>query len=283
MSTCFEETEVRCLHKDFQMSKTFFFTYKDQQIAYEVVGQGKALVVLHGWGSSKRAMMPIAKSLEDIRASYVLDLPGFGESNEPTEPWTIDDYADAVEGFISMLPDDHVDVLVHSFGGRVMLKLLNRPKGKQIIQKVLITGGAGMKPKRSWKYYFRKYTAKTLKAPFMILPGSLKEKALAWLRGTDIWKSLGSADYSQLSGVMRETFVKTVTNHLEDQLPTIEHETLLLWGRNDDATPIYQAERIDAGLKNSALVVIEDAGHYAFLDKPKQFAAIAKAFFEPNS
>lgn len=281
-STCIGFSEVRCLHKELQMSKTFYFTYKDQQIAYEVIGQGKALVMLHGWGSSKRVMMPVAKSLEDIRASYVIDFPGFGESEEPPEPWSIDDYADAVEAFISMLPDDHVDILAHSFGGRVMLKLLNRPKGKQIIQKVLITGGAGMKPQRSWKFYVRKYTAKTLKAPFMILPGSLRDKALNWLRGTDLWKSLGSSDYSQLSGVMRETFVKTVTNHLENELPTIEHEILLLWGRNDDATPIYQAERIEAGIKNSALVVIEDAGHYAFLDKPKQFAAIAKAFFEPS-
>ena len=139
-----------------------------------------------------------------------------------------------------------------------------------------------MKPKRSITYYFRKYTAKTLKAPFLILPASLRDKALSWLRGTNLWKSLGSADYVNLSGVMRETFVKTVTNHLECELPTIEHETLLLWGRNDEATPVYQAERIEAGIKNSALVVIEDAGHYAFLDKPKQFIAIAKAFFEPK-
>ena len=264
------------------MDKTFFFTYKNQHIAYQVIGTGKALIILHGWGSSKRVMMPIAKSLEHIRSCYVIDFPGFGESNKPSKPWTIDDYADAIEAFISMLPDDHVDVLVHSFGGRVILKLLNRRKGKEVIQKVLITGGAGMKPKRSITYYFRKYTAKTLKAPFLILPASLRDKALSWLRGTNLWKSLGSADYVNLSGVMRETFVKTVTNHLECELPTIEHETLLLWGRNDEATPVYQAERIEAGIKNSALVVIEDAGHYAFLDKPKQFIAIAKAFFEPK-
>ena len=88
-----------------------------------------------------------------------------------------------------MLPDDHVDVLVHSFGGRVILKLLNRRKGKEVIQKVLITGGAGMKPKRSITYYFRKYTAKTLKAPFLILPASHRDKALSWLRGTNLGKA----------------------------------------------------------------------------------------------
>lgn len=264
------------------MSRTNYFTYKEQRIAYEVVGEGKALVILHGWGSSRRVMMPIANQLAHIRACYVLDLPGFGDSNEPSNGWTIDDYADAVQAFIEKLPDDTIDVLVHSFGGRIILKLLTRPKGKQIIEKVLITGGAGMKPKRSWRFYMKKYTAKTLKAPFVILPNPLREKALAWLRRTDLWKSLGSSDYSKLSGVMRETFVKSVSEYLEDSLPKIPHETLLLWGKNDDATPVYQAERIEKGLKNSALVVIENAGHYAFLDKPKQFASITEAFLKGN-
>lgn len=259
---------------------THYFTYNDQRIAYEVVGEGKALVILHGWGSNRRVMMPIAKQLSHLRSCYVLDLPGFGDSNEPAQAWSIDDYADAVEAFISMLPDDHVDMLVHSFGGRIILKLLTRKNGKQIIQKVLITGGAGMKPKRSWKYYVKKYTAKTLKAPFVILPQPLNDKALNWLRTTALWKSLGSSDYSQLSGVMRGTFVKSVNEYLEECLPEITHEILLLWGRNDDATPIYQAERIEEGIKHAALVVIEDAGHYAFLDKPKQFATIAEAFLK---
>ena len=144
----------------------------------------------------------------------------------------------------------------------------------------MITGGAGMKPKRSLKFYYKKYLAKTLKAPFLLLPDSLKDIALNKLRSTSLWKSLGSSEYSQLSGVMRETFVKSVTEYLEGCLPKISHEILLLWGRTDDATPVYQGERIEKGIKNSALVVIEEAGHYAFLDKPKQFTSIAEAFLK---
>jgi len=81
---------------------------------------------------------------------------------------------------------------------------------------------------------------------------------------------------------MRQTFVKSVTEHLDQLLPDIDNEILLLWGENDDATPLYQAERMEKGLKNSALVVIDHAGHYAFLDKPKRFAAIAEAFFNED-
>ncbi|MCP9291123.1 alpha/beta fold hydrolase [Gracilimonas sediminicola] len=262
------------------MSEQNVFTYQDQKIAFEKVGEGKPLVILHGWGSSKRVMMPVARNLAHLRTSYVLDLPGFGDSPEPSRAWNIDDYADTVQAFIVSLGEEKTDVLVHSFGGRIMLKLCARDFGKAHIDKVLITGGAGMKPKRSVKFYIRKYTAKILKAPFMILPGSLREKALGWLRSTSLWKSLGSSDYSKLSGVMRETFVKSVTEYLESSLPEIPHEVLLLWGRNDDATPVYQGERIEKGIKNAALVIIEDAGHYAFLDKPKQFARIAEAFFK---
>lgn len=238
------------------------------------------MVILHGWGSSKRVMMPVAQNLSHLRTSYVLDLPGFGDSPEPIRSWNIDDYTDAVQAFIQSLEEDKVDVLVHSYGGRIILKLCAREFGKKHIDKVLITGGAGMKPKRSMRFYLRKYTAKTLKAPFMILPGSLREKALGWLRSTSLWKSLGSSDYSKLSGVMRETFVKSISENLESSLPHIPHETLLIWGRNDDATPVYQGQRIEKGIKNAALVIIEDAGHYAFLDKPKQFARIAEAFFK---
>jgi len=262
------------------MSDTQTYTYRDQNIAFETVGSGKPMVVLHGWGSSRRVMMPIAKSLSHLRTSYVLDLPGFGESPEPSQSWSIDDYADAVQSFISSRFNEPVDLLVHSFGGRITLKLCAREFAKENIDKVLITGGAGMKPKRSLKFYYKKYLAKTLKAPFLLLPDSLKDTALNKLRRTSLWKSLGSSEYSQLSGVMRETFVKSVTEYLEDCLPKIPHEILLLWGRTDDATPVYQGERIEKGIKNSALVVIEEAGHYAFLDKPKQFTSIAEAFLK---
>lgn len=259
------------------MSHTF--EYKGQQLAYQTIGEGKPLVILHGWGSSARAMMPIARQLAHMRTSYVVDLPGFGESPAPETGWGIDDYAEIIQAFVGSL-SSNIDVLVHSFGGRIILKLCASEFGRNNIDKVLITGGAGMKPKRSAKFYFKKYLAKTLKAPFVILPGGLRDKSLNWLRTTELWKSLGSSDYSKLSGSMRETFVKSVTEYLESSLPHIPHDTLLLWGRNDDATPVYQAERLEKGIDKAALVIIEDAGHYAFLDKPKQFAAIAQAFFK---
>ncbi len=256
------------------------YSYSGLSVHYEKLGSGKPLLLLHGWGSSGDAMRPLAKQLSSLRTCYIMDLPGFGKTPEPPSAWNISDYADLIQQFIKEQFNEPVDMLVHSFGGRIALKLCARPETQKAINKVLITGGAGMKPRRSALFYFKKYSAKFLKAPFQLLPEQQKGKALKNFRETGIWKWLGSNDYTKLSGVMRETFVRSVTEFLEPCLPKISNETLLLWGRNDAATPLYQAERMEKGIKNAALVVIENAGHYAFLDQPKRFASIAKAFFE---
>ncbi|MGF1669528.1 MAG: alpha/beta fold hydrolase [Balneolaceae bacterium] len=260
-------------------SEVIFTHLNGIKTAWYKIGTGKPLIILHGWGSSSKAMMPLAKQLSAVRSSYLIDFPGFGESPEPPGPFSVDDYAGLIEQFIDEQEFETVDLLVHSFGGRVALKLCTRVPVRTKIGKVLITGGAGMRPKRKPSFYFKKNLAKLLKFPFNLLPGSLRSKGLNRLRNTRLWKKLGSSDYRQLSGVMRETFVKTVSEHLDHHLSEINHEVLLLWGNDDDATPLYQARRMEKGLKNSALVIINNAGHYAFLDKPKRFASIAEAFF----
>ena len=262
------------------MADIHIYTYKNRDVTYRKLGKGRPLLILHGWGSNSRVMDPLAQSLAGLRTCYIPDLPGFGASQSPARAWTVDDYADFVEEFAAAQNLHSYDLLVHSFGGRIALKLCARSRNHERIGKVLITGGAGMKPHRSMQYYLKKYSAKTLKAPFTILPGTLRGKALGWLRQTPIWKSLGSSDYQKLEGVMRETFVKTVTEYLEPCLPDIPQEVLLLWGEKDEAAPLYQARRMEEGIKNAALVVIDGAGHYAFLDNPARFNAIAKAFFE---
>ena len=260
-----------------------FFETETERLAWYSTGRGKPLLILHGWGSDSNVMMPMAKEMQDIRTSYLVDFPGFGNSPEPNSAWKVDDFADLIEKFISeIFPGDSLDLIVHSFGARVALKLLTRPKISSKIDKIVFTGAAGLKPKRSASYYLKKYTAKTLKLPFNLLPEDLRNKGLQNLRQTSLWKSLGSSDYQKLSGVMRETFVDCVNEHLDHLVPQIDHEILLIWGENDAATPLYHGNRFEMLLKESALVKINGAGHYAFLDKPKQFASILRAYLEPG-
>jgi pimeloyl-ACP methyl ester carboxylesterase len=257
------------------------FDYKGLPVTYYTFGKGAPLIVLHGWGASSQVMKPICASLKLKRTFYLIDFPGFGKTPPPPVPWSIDDYTDLTAGFIRSLQAGTADILAHSFGGRITLKLCARETDKSLVGKVIITGGAGMKPRRSPKYYFKKNLAFALKYPFTLLPEQQSQRGLQWLRSTKLWKLLGSSDYKTLGGVMREVFVKTVSEHLDRLLPSIPHEILLIWGKNDDATPLYQAKKMEKGLRNAGLAVIDDAGHYAFLDRAHQFKLITEAFFKP--
>lgn len=258
------------------------FESEKGSLAWYKAGNGKPVLILHGWGSDSTVMMPLAKLLCGIRSCYLVDFPGFGGSPEPKATWKVDDYADIIEEFASKMFDPlQFDLIVHSFGARVALKLLTRPGIGAEIDKVVFTGAAGLKPKRSVSFYLKKYTAKTLKMPFYLLPQHMREKGLEKLRNTALWKSLGSSDYQQLAGVMRQTFVACANEHLDHLPPKVQQEILLIWGENDTATPLDQGKRMEKLFQKSALVVIDGAGHYAFLDKPKHFASILKAYFEP--
>lgn len=262
------------------MHSSHTYSFNGQPVAYKKTGAGKPLLVLHGWGSSSDVMLPLAQSLANIRTCYIPDLPGFGDSPQPPRPWSLEDYTGLVEQFIREVIGGKTDLLVHSFGARIAIKLLSSTAGSELAARVLVTGGAGMKPRRSLTFYLKSYTARLLKLPFTLLPASLRDRALGRLRNSALWKALGSSDYNKLEGVMRETFVQTVSEHLDEHLEQIPHEVLLLWGKEDNATPLYQAERMEKGIGNAALVAMDRAGHYAFLDRPEKFTAIARAFYE---
>src|SRR6056297_2805246 len=109
------------------------FTFEENNAVWYKTGTGKPLLILHGWGSNSAIMTPLAKKLSDIRTCFLLDFPGFGNSPEPTEAWDVDKYTDFTEAFINReIKEDSIDILVHSYANRVLLKLLNRSVGKKI-------------------------------------------------------------------------------------------------------------------------------------------------------
>lgn len=76
---------------------------KDLNINYIQYGEGKDIVLLHGWGQNIEMMKPIGDNFSDRFRITILDLPGFGESDEPKNTWKIDDYELLLEEFIKKL------------------------------------------------------------------------------------------------------------------------------------------------------------------------------------
>ena len=79
---------------------------------------------------------------------------------------------------------------------------------------------------------------------------------------------------------MRQTFVKTVTCHLDDRVHRIAVPVLLFWGDRDEMISRRQMQVLEEALPNAGLIVLPNAGHYGYLDDPGTFIAATRHFLE---
>ena len=93
-------------------------------------------------------------------------------------------------------------------------------------------------------------------------------------------EKFGSSDYILLSPNMKRTFINIVKTHLDDYLEGVEARTLIIFGEDDKETPVYMAKRFKKKIKNSELFIMENSGHFCFLDNKYIFIKTLKNFLE---
>ena len=175
-------------------------------------------------------------------------------------PYSLTDYVNELKNYILANNITKPNIIAHSFGGRIEIKLL--ATDGELVNRVVLTGSAGLKPKRSFKYRVKKLC-------YSLLKKFVKKERL---------KGFYSKDYLSLSPVMQQSFIKIVNEHLDNLLPKIKNKTLIVFGEKDTETPIYMAKKLNKNIKNSKLIIIKGAGHFCFLENPNKFNLEVREF-----
>ena len=242
-------------------------------IKYIVKGEGTPLVVLHGWGANIESVMPIVNAVPEGYKVYAYDAPGHGDSDDPVEALSTWDYELYLEEFLKKMEIGKASFIGHSFGGKTLTIFAS--KNRDMVNKLVLIDASGVIPKRTFKYYFKVYSFKTLRFIYT--------KLFFWNNSKDgirkFYEKFGSDDYQASQGIMRKTFVKVVNESTLQCFKDIDAETLLIWGENDDATPLYMAHIFEKEIRNSGLVVLKNAGHFSYIDDYGTFCAVIKSFF----
>ncbi len=249
---------------------------QDINTNYIVKGEGKNILLLHGWGAKLDLFGAIIENLSKNNKVYAIDLPGFGGTDEPKEAWDVDRYVDFVIEFIEKMNIKELSILGHSFGGRVIIKLVNRENLKFKVDKLVLVDSAGIKPEKSKKTSMKTKVYKVLK---ILVGNKIVSKIFPNLLN-NIKKKFGSEDYRNATPIMRDTLVKTVNEDLTDLLPNIKQSTLLIWGDKDTATPIEDAKKMESLIKDAGLVTVQGAGHFSFLEQPILINKVLNSFFK---
>lgn len=227
------------------------------------------IVVLHGWGAHIEAVESIVAPLAAETEVIAVDLPGFGESAEPPEPWSSEEYAEFVAALLASEGIARAHLIGHSRGGAIAICLAARHP--ELIGRLVLCDSAGLRPKRGWRYRRRVAVAKLGRVVGLF--GAPGRKLQDRMRSR-----VASSDYAEASPAMRETFRRVIAENLADRLPRISAPSLLVWGDADEDTPLWMGERMEELLPDGALVVFEGAGHFAYADQPGRFAQLTRTF-----
>ena len=79
----------------------------------------------------------------------------------------------------------------------------------------------------------------------------------------------GSPDYRNAKGIMRQIFVKTISEDLSEIASDIKTNTILIFGKNDKDTPPEFGKRYNNLLTNSQYFELPNFDHYSLLSQGK--------------
>ncbi len=213
-----------------------------------------SLVLLHGWGKSAGDYGQLVELLRKEYTVTSLDLPGFG-MELITKPMNLADYASWVADRLKKEKIEQCVLMGHSFGGRVAIKLvISKP---ELVSKLVLIDSGGIERKN-----LLIKSINSIKSIKSVVPESLQK----------VFRSIfGSADYLAATPVLRETMKNVVNENLEFDLPKIKIPTLIVWGRNDHTTPLWQGELMHKLIARSKFEVIE-GDHGIAYRRPQEVA-----------
>jgi pimeloyl-ACP methyl ester carboxylesterase len=248
-------------------------------IAFEQMGEGVPLLLLHGGVSDSREWRQQLEGLCDEFAVVAWDAPGCGRSSDPPDDFLMPAYADCLAGFVAALELVRPHIVGLSFGGTLALELYRRHPDvpRTLVLVSAYTGWAGSLPSDE---VASRLEALTRDAH---LPGP--QFASRWLptlftadAPPELVEELGTiiADFHPQGA--RTMARAMATADLRDVLARIDIPTLLLYGDADVRSPLTIAEELHSRTRTSTLVVLPRVGHQLNMEAAAQFNSLLRDF-----
>lgn len=243
------------------------FLYKTYEVEYEYLfsEHKKTLLLLHGWGGNKDSFAKIKKVFKSRFNILSISFPPlnlYAKQTNSTIPLDIYDYKNIALNLLKILNLNSVIIICHSFGLRVSLMLATTNVD---IQKIIITGGAGIRLKQN---FFKK-----LQTQFNTL--LLKSHP-------EYFNQFASSEYIPLSNIDRQTFKNVVNKNLTNYIKNLSCPTFLFWGTKDTATPIKMFKIFKKIKPEIEYKIIKNGTHFCYLEHSALFVDCCDKFLNNN-
>jgi pimeloyl-ACP methyl ester carboxylesterase len=248
------------------------------RIAYQRVGKGPPLVLLHGFIGDSRVWRT---QIEDLSSEFDViawDAPGCGQSSDPREDFSLAEFADCLSGLLDSLGVSSANLLGLSWGGTMAMEFYHRHPDRvsSLILADTYAGWAGSLGEE---------------AAGQRLARCLRESELPAREWVPQWvpdafsSAAPSAVLGELASIMSDfhpvgfrAMSRALAPDFRELLPLIDVPTLLIWGDEDKRSPLNAGLEMYDSVRGARLVVIPNAGHVSNMEQPERFNAEVREF-----
>jgi pimeloyl-ACP methyl ester carboxylesterase len=265
-----------------------FVESKSGRIHFQEAGKGEPLILIHGGGPGAYGYSNYRKNVGPLSQTHrviVIDLPGYGRSDpRKSENGLFVPNAEATLELMDHLGLPRVSIVGNSLGGGTALRLaMDHPER---VDRLILMGPGGSMP-----------TTSTFPSEGLLRMLTFYDGDGPSVEKLNRVLDLLVFDRSSITPALVEERFKTATlpqtlanpplrgqahnpnNELwRDNLESISHKTLIIWGREDRVLPLDMAFILLKRIPNADMHIFSKCGHWAQWERAEDFNRLVTDF-----
>ena len=244
----------------------------EQAVHCEVIGQGPALVLLHGWGVNSAIWQPIIAPLSEHFCLYVVDLPGFGDS-KPLADYSLQSISEAI---LAVVPESAI-WCGWSLGGLIATyAAINYPQ--QITQLIQVSSSVKFVSDEQWDgvdgAVFDNFLQGLQNNPQKTLARFIALQAMgcatARQDSNKLKKLLTGTQDAELKALIAGLHLLAESD-LRSSFATLSQPCLSMFGQFDGLVPLQTATKMNTLLPHLQVQLFEHSSHAPFISESELF------------
>jgi len=242
-------------------------------IAYEIHGEGPAVLLLHGLGSRAADWADHLPVLTPRRRCIAVDMRGHGSSDQPPGPYTPTLHADDAVSLLDGLGVEQADVIGYSMGGAAAFDMAAHHPTR--VRSLCIVNSVPSFELKTFKNKMEIAVRRTVISLFGVerLAGLVAKR----LFPKPDQQALRDRAIDSIKRNSKEAYIASLMGlagwTIEDELGGIAVPTLLV-AADQDYTPVAHKQAAVDAMQDARLIVVEDARHGMPLEKVEEFNGI---------